>query len=168
VPSEAWGDFLCAVFDAWFAGDIGRIKIQIVEEAARTAFDQEHSLCIFRPECGDIPVLERNGDFYSCDHFIDAAHRIGNIRETPLAGLLESLAQRAFGRAKLERLPGVCRTCEVLAMCNGECPKNRFVPAPDGGPDQNYLCAGYRKFFNHARPFVDAVAAEWRRQNAKP
>ena len=168
VPSEAWGDFLCAVFDAWFAGDIGRIKIQIVEEAARTAFDQEHSLCIFRPECGDIPVLERNGDFYSCDHFIDAAHRIGNIRETPLAGLLESLAQRAFGRAKLERLPGVCRTCEVLAMCNGECPKNRFVPAPDGGPDQNYLCAGYRKFFNRARPFVDAVAAEWRRQNAKP
>ena len=168
VPSEAWGDFLCAVFDAWFAGDIGRIKIQIVEEAARTAFDQEHSLCIFRPECGDIPVLERNGDFYSCDHFIDAAHRIGNIRETPLAGLLESPAQRAFGRAKLERLPGVCRTCEVLAMCNGECPKNRFVPAPDGGPDQNYLCAGYRKFFNRARPFVDAVAAEWRRQNAKP
>jgi len=168
VPSEAWGDFLCAVFDAWFAGDIGRIKIQIVEEAARTAFDQEHSLCIFRPECGDIPVLERNGDFYSCDHFVDAAHRIGNIRETPLAGLLESPAQRAFGRAKLERLPGVCRTCEVLAMCNGECPKNRFVPAPDGGPDQNYLCAGYRKFFNRARPFVDAVAAEWRRQNAKP
>ena len=168
VPSEAWGDFLCAVFDAWFAGDIGRIKIQIVEEAARTAFDQEHSLCIFRPECGDIPVLERNGDFYSCDHFVDAAHRVGNIRETPLAGLLESPAQRAFGRAKLERLPGVCRTCEVLAMCNGECPKNRFVPAPDGGPDQNYLCAGYRKFFNRARPFVDAVAAEWRRQNAKP
>jgi uncharacterized protein len=168
VPSEAWGDFLCAVFDAWFAGDIGRIKIQIVEEAARTAFDQEHSLCIFRPECGDIPVLERNGDLYSCDHFVDAAHRIGTIRETPLADLLEAPAQRAFGRAKLERLPRVCRTCEVLSMCNGECPKNRFVPAPDGGPDLNYLCEGYKKFFNHARPFVDAVAAEWRRQNAKP
>jgi uncharacterized protein len=168
VPSEAWGDFLCAVFDAWFAGDIGRIKIQIVEEAARTAFGQEHSLCIFRPECGDIPVLERNGDFYSCDHFVDAAHRVGNIRETPLAELLEDPAQRAFGRAKLECLPRVCRTCEVLAMCNGECPKNRFVPAPGGGPDLNYLCAGYKKFFNHARPFVAAVAAEWRRQNAKP
>lgn len=168
VPAEAWGDFLCAVFDAWFAADIGRIKIQIVEEAARTAFDQEHSLCIFRPECGDIPVLERNGDLFSCDHFVDAAHRVGNIRETPLAGLLESPAQRAFGRAKLERLPRVCRTCEVLAMCNGECPKNRFVPAPDGGPDLNYLCEGYKKFFAHARPFVDAVAAEWRRQNAKP
>ena len=168
VPSEAWGDFLCAVFDAWFAGDIGRIKIQIVEEAARTAFDQEHSLCIFRPECGDIPVLERNGDFYSCDHFVDTAHRVGTIRETQLADLLEDPAQRAFGRAKNRTLPRVCRSCDVLEMCNGECPKNRFVPAPDGGPDLNYLCAGYKKFFNHARPFVDAVAAEWRRQNAKP
>jgi uncharacterized protein len=168
VPSEAWGDFLCPVFDEWVERDIGGIKVQIFEEAARTAFGQEHSLCVFRPECGDVPVLERNGDFYACDHFVDAAHRVGNIRETPLAELLEHPAQRAFGRAKLERLPRVCRACEVLAMCNGECPKNRFVPAPDGGPDRNYLCAGYKKFFDHARPFVDAVAAEWRRQSAKP
>jgi uncharacterized protein len=161
-----WGAFLCAVFDEWVERDIGRIKAQIFEEAARTAFGQEHSLCIFRPVCGDIPVLERNGDLYACDHFVDAAHRLGNIDETPLVDLLESPAQRAFGRAKLSTLPLVCRACEVLDMCNGECPKNRFVPGPDGAPGLNYLCAGYRRFFNHARPFVDAVAAEWRRRNA--
>ena len=62
-----------------------------------------------------------------------AEHRLGNIHETPLAELLESPAQRAFGRAKRETLPRVCRTCEVLDMCHGECPKNRFVLAPDGG-----------------------------------
>ena len=50
-------------------------------------------------------------------------------------------------------------------MCNGECPKNRFAAAPDGEPGLNYLCAGYKTFFIHARPFVAAVAAEWRRQN---
>ena len=165
VPAEAWGDLLCAVFDEWQAGDIGRVKVQIIEEAARTAFGQEHSLCIFRPVCGDIPVIERNGDFYACDHYADPEHRFGNIRETPLAELLDSPAQRAFGQAKLDSLPRVCRDCEVLAMCNGECPKNRFVPAPDGEPGLNYLCAGYKKFFAHTRPFVAAVAAEWRRQN---
>jgi uncharacterized protein len=168
VPPDAWGEFLCAVFDEWVAGDIGRIKIQIVEEAARLAFGQEHSLCIFRPVCGDIPVLERNGDFYSCDHFVDKAHRVGNIRETPLVELLESPAQLAFGLAKMENLPPVCRACEALMMCNGECPKNRFVNAPEGGSGLNYLCAGYKKFFAHVRPFVAEVAAEWRRQNAKP
>ncbi len=167
VPAEAWGDFLCAVFDEWVAGDVGRLKIQIIEEAARPAFGQEHSLCIFRPECGDIPVVEKNGDFYPCDHFVDAEHRLGNIREMPLVELLESPAQRAFGLAKLENLPRVCRACEVRVMCNGECPKNRFVRASDGEPGLNYLCAGYRKFFNRVRPFVAAVAAEWRRQNRK-
>lgn len=168
VPAEAWGDFLCAVFDEWVAGDIGRVKIQIIEEAARSAFGQEHSLCIFRPVCGDIPVVERNGDFYSCDHFVDAAHRLGNIRETPLVELLESAPQRAFGLAKQERLSRVCGACDVRAMCNGECPKNRFASAPDGEPGLNYLCAGYKKFFTRVRPFVAEVAAEWRRQNAKP
>jgi uncharacterized protein len=163
VPAAAWGDFLCAVFDEWVENDIGRIKIQIFEEAARTAFGQEHSLCIFRPTCGDIPVVERNGDFYSCDHYVGAAHHLGNIRETPLLALLESPAQRAFGQAKLATLPRICLSCEVRAMCHGECPKNRLLLSPDGEPGWNYLCPGYRRFFNHARPFIEAVAAEWRR-----
>jgi uncharacterized protein len=165
VPPAAWGDFLCAVFDEWVERDIGLIKIQIVEEAVRTAFRQEHSLCIFRPVCGDVPVLERNGDLYSCDHYVDPADRLGSIAERPLVDLLESPALRAFGAAKKWTLPSVCRACEVLDMCNGECPKNRFTIAPDGEPGLNYLCAGYKKFFVHARPFVAAVADEWCRQN---
>ena len=165
VTPEAWGDFLCAVFDEWVEGDIGRVKVQIFEEAARTAFGQEHSLCIFRPVCGDIPVIEHDGDFYSCDHFVDEAHRLGNIRQTPFVELLENPRQRAFGETKQKTLPRFCLTCEVLTMCNGECPKNRFMPAPDGEAGFNYLCAGYKRFFTHCRPFVEAVAAEWRRQN---
>ena len=165
VPPEAWGEFLCAVFDEWRAQDIGRVKVQIFEEATRTAFNQEHSLCIFRPTCGDIPVVEHNGDFYSCDHYVDDEHRLGNITETPLVELLESPAQRTFGDAKLETLPRYCQECEVRAMCNGECPKNRFIMTPDGEPGLNYLCPGYRRFFTHCQSFVSEVSALWRRQN---
>ena len=168
VPAQAWGEFLCQVFEEWVSRDIGRIKVQVIEEAARTAFGQEHSLCIFRPECGDIPVLERNGDLYSCDHFVDPEHRLGNIRRTPLSDLLEGPAQRAFGQAKLEGLPRVCRDCDVREMCNGECPKNRFLEAADGEPGLNYLCAGYRRFFRRVQPFVAEVAAEWRRRAPSP
>jgi len=165
VPAEAWGEFLCTVFDEWKDRDVGRVKVQIFEEATRTAFNQEHSLCIFRPTCGDIPVVEHNGDFYSCDHYVDIEHRLGNITETPLVELLESPAQRAFGEVKLETLPRYCRECEVRAMCNGECPKNRFIRTPDGEPGLNYLCAGYRRFFTHCQPFVSEVAALWRQQS---
>jgi uncharacterized protein len=164
VPPEAWGEFLCAIFDEWVAGDIGRIKVQLFEEAARTAFGQEHSLCIFRPVCGDIPAVDWNGDFYACDHFVDAEHRWGNLQEEPLVELIDSPAQRAFGLAKSERLPRCCQTCNVRNMCEGECPKNRFAVTPEGEPGLNYLCPGYKRFFTHVQPFVDAVGAEWRRQ----
>jgi uncharacterized protein len=164
VRAEAWGEFLCTIFDEWVAGDIGRIKVQIFEEAARTAFGQEHSLCIFRPVCGDIPVVEHNGDFYPCDHFTDAEHLLGNIRATPLAALIESAGQKTFGLAKQQTLPRVCRVCDVRETCNGECPKNRFIRAPDGEAGLNYLCTGYKRFFTHCLPFVREVAKEWRRQ----
>ena len=164
VPADGWGDFLCTIFDEWVSRDVGKIKIQVFEEAARTAFGQEHSLCIFRPICGDVPVVEHNGDFYSCDHFVDDEHRLGNIIETPLVRLLESPAQRAFGKVKQDSLPRYCLECEVLAMCNGECPKNRFIRTPDGEEGLNYLCAGYKRFFSHCLPFVEEVGAQWRKQ----
>ncbi|GAI25361.1 unnamed protein product, partial [marine sediment metagenome] len=116
-------------------------------------------------DCGDIPVVEHNGDFYSCDHFVDVGHRLGNITKTPLVELLESPAQRAFGKTKWETLPSYCQECGVRPMCNGECPKNRFLMTPGGEPGLNYLCAGYKRFFTHCQPFVSEVAALWSRQN---
>ncbi|MCK4557625.1 MAG: SEC-C domain-containing protein, partial [Candidatus Aminicenantes bacterium] len=83
----------------------------------------------------------------------------------PLVELLESPAQRAFGQAKLDTLPRYCQECEVRAMCNGECPKNRLLHTPDGEAGLNYLCEGYKRFFTHCRSFVEEVAAQWRRQS---
>jgi hypothetical protein len=50
---------------------------------------------------------------------------------------------------KHDTLPQYCRECEVRFACHGECPKNRFINTPDGEPGLNYLCAGYKAFFNH-------------------
>jgi uncharacterized protein len=161
VHGEEFGDFLSAIFDEWVAKDIGDIKIQIIEEAARTAFNQDHTLCIFKVNCGGVPVVEHNGDFYSCDHYVDKTHLLGNIKYYSLAYLLDSEIQTEFGKAKSASLPDFCIACEVRSMCNGECPKNRFIITPDGHPGLNYLCNGYRYFFNHIRPFIEAIAEEW-------
>jgi uncharacterized protein len=158
VPSRAFGEFLIAVFEEWKASDIGRVKIQIIEEALRTAFDQEHTLCIFKRTCGRVPVLEHNGDFYSCDHFVELQHLVGNIRYTPLVELIESRQQKYFGQSKFDTLPDQCLQCEVLDMCNGACPKDRFLKTTDGQPGLNYTCEGYQLFFKHCRPFTRTVA----------
>ncbi len=164
VPPEAFGAFLCTIFDEWRACDIGAVKVQIFEEAARIAFGQEHSLCLFRPTCGNIPVVEHNGDVYACDHYVEPAFRVGNFAERPLADLLLSPDLVRFGEAKRTTLPRSCRSCEVLLMCNGECPKNRFATFEGEAEKVNYLCAGYRLFFNHCMPFIQAVAGQWRQQ----
>lgn len=162
VPAEAYGLFLCAIFDEWVRHDVGKIVIQLFDEGARPALGMEHALCIVRETCGDIPVVERNGDFYSCDHFVSPEYRRGNIRETPLVEMLESPAQRQFGEAKRDALPRYCRECEVLAMCNGGCPKDRFLRTPDGEEGLNYLCTGYKRFFTHSRPYLEKLASLWR------
>jgi uncharacterized protein len=158
VPAQAYGEFLCTIFDEWVRRDAGRLIVQNFEEATRPYLGIEHALCIFRKTCGDVAVVEFNGDFYSCDHFVEPEHRPGNIRERTLAELLESAPQRAFGQRKAE-LPRYCRECEFLDLCNGGCPKDRIIHAPDGEPGLNYLCAGLKRFFGHAQPYLTRLAA---------
>lgn len=165
VPAAAFGKFLCEIFDEWVKEDIGKVKIQIIEEALRTAFGQDHTLCIFKKTCGGVPVIEHNGDFYSCDHFADREHYIANIKYISLAEMLSSKSQENFGLAKMKTLPAFCLGCEVRDMCNGECPKNRFIFTPSGEPGLNYLCEGYKQFFSHIRPFADAVSEEWKKED---
>lgn len=162
VPAGVWGEFLCSIFDEWKANDIGRIRIQIIEETLRTAFEQDHSLCIFRETCGRVPVVEHDGGFYACDHYVNRGHYRGNILKDSIASMLDSPEQRAFGLAKRETLPRRCRSCEALNMCHGGCPKNRFDRTEDGEPGLNALCGGYKRFFTHAVPFVREVREAWR------
>jgi uncharacterized protein len=159
VPAEAYGSFLSTVFDEWVRGDIGRLIIQNFDEAERPHLGVDHALCIHRETCGDVVVVEHNGDFYACDHFVDPAHRVGNIRETPLSALMEDPALEDFGRDKWDAMPQYCLDCEVLKSCNGGCQKDRFTLTPDGAPGLNYLCAGYKLFFTHSAPYLKRMAA---------
>ena len=162
VPAEAYGRFLCNLFHEWVRSDAGRIGIQNFDEAVRPFLCEDHALCVFQQTCGDVVAMEHNGDLFSCDHFVDREHYLGNIRETPLVEMLESPAQREFGRGKQDTLPRYCRECEVLALCNGGCPKDRFLRTPEGEGGLNYLCPGLKLFFTYSKPYLQKLATFWR------
>ncbi len=159
LPGQ-WGAFLNGVFDEWVLRDVGRLFVQSFDQALAGFLGLEPALCVFRKHCGWGLALEHNGDLYSCDHFVEPEYRLGNIHEQPILELAALPRQIAFGRAKEESLPGCCRSCRWLPSCNGGCPKNRFLAAPDGKGGLNFLCEGYRTFFGHADPVMQAMAAE--------
>ncbi len=159
VFPEALAGFLCRVFDRWIREDVGRVVVQTFDEALRPLYGVPHALCIHRPVCGDVLVLERDGSVYACDHFVDEAHRLGSLEEHSLAEMVSDPRQKRFGRHKRDTLPAVCMDCDVLEFCNGGCPKDRFLPAPDGSYTLNYLCPAYKRFFRHARAELTRLAA---------
>jgi uncharacterized protein len=149
ITAEQYGSFLIGVFEEWVRRDIGTVYVQMFDVALANWHGEPPSLCIHSETCGAALALEHNGDLYSCDHFVEQGYKLGNIGDTPMAELVASEQQRAFGLAKRDTLPAFCRECDVRFACHGGCPKDRFVRTPDGEPGLNYLCAGYKAFFHH-------------------
>ena len=131
--------------------DVGRVYVQLFDVTLEAYFGR-HLLCIHAPTCGYGPALEYNGDLYSCDHFVEPRYLLGNIHETHLLKLVPRAQQRKFGDDKRDSLTAQCQRCAVKPLCNGGCPKDRFVVSRDGDPGQNYLCAGPGAVLHSHRP----------------
>lgn len=178
VEPLAYGRFLAAIFDKWFRNDIGKVWVQIFEECNLMLRGKPPTICLFQETCGDSLAMEHNGDLYCCDHFVREDYKLGNVRGKSMKALVESPMLRKFARAKRDALPAFCRACDVRFMCNGGCPKDRFLKTPEGEPGLNYLCEGYRYFFGYVRPRFGQLirafrttrqaAGEERQARAKP
>ena len=184
VRPVEWGRFLNTIFDTWVRHDVGSMFVQIFDSTLASWVGVAPGTCVFGETCGHSPVIEHNGDIYTCDHFAYPGHRLGNILETPLITITMSHRQRSFGAAKRDSLPSQCIRCEWLRLCHGECPKNRIVPTgesldipmesvgdfrcgdsrldtPPAGPRErmlNYLCAGYHSYFSYTAPYMRRMA----------
>lgn len=166
VGAAQYGAFLSTIFDEWVRQDVGHIFVQIFDVALATWLGDRPGLCIFEPTCGTALAMEHNGDVYSCDHFVEPAYHLGNIMDVPLDQIATGHQQTQFGTAKRDTLPDQCLNCEVRFICNGGCPKNRFIHTDDGQPGLNYLCTGYRHFFNHISEPMTVMANLLRRGQA--
>ena len=154
VTPKGWGTFLCTVFDEWLKHDLGQRFVQIFESTLAGWVGVPPGLCTMAPVCGHVAVMECNGDVYSCDHFVFPEFKLGNIADVPLSEMFKSPRQVAFGANKAKRLTAACKRCQWLSLCHGECPRNRFTYSVDGEPGHNYLCEGYKMFFEHSANFM--------------
>ena len=158
VSPKRLANFYISIFDEWVRHDVGTVFVQFFDVALGNWLGAGSGLCHFSPKCGMAGALEHNGDLYSCDHYVYPKYKLGNIMETPLSELMESVTQRRFGSAKLDSLPECCKVCEVRPACHGDCPKHRFAETPDGGPGLSYLCKAYKEIFNHMAPYLKVMA----------
>ncbi len=166
VDADQYGYFLSRVFDEWRRKDLGTVLVNVFETLVAQHLGQPAQVCVFSEFCGKGVAVEHDASVYSCDHYVYPEYRLGTLQERPLAEMVFSPRQVRFGYAKSETLPRYCRECAFLKDCWGECPKNRLLRTPDGEPGLNYLCAGLKKFFKHALPEVDRIAADIRQRDS--
>ena len=161
VTPGAWGEFLCTMFDEWYAHDVGSMFVQTFEATLANWAGVTPGVCSLSDWCGHAAVMEHNGDIYCCDHFVFPEYYLGNIRNRGIIDMMDSERQRAFADMKTKGLPGQCRHCQWQFACHGECPKNRFAKARDGESGLNYLCEGYYRYFSHVAPFMEQLKAKF-------
>jgi uncharacterized protein len=159
VGGERYGRFLCEIFDEWLLNDIGKTEVQLFAETAMVRAGRAAALCWMAPVCGRVLIVERDGGVYACDHYVKPEYRLGDIAESGLASLVDSPGQLRFGAGKRDALPGQCRECQWLSLCNGGCPKDRLAVTASGEPGLNILCEGLKRFFAHSEaPMKRAMA----------
>lgn len=157
VTPEAWGEFLCTMFDEWYSNDVGEMFVQTFEATLANWAGVTPGVCSLSDWCGHAAVMEHNGDIYCCDHFVFPEYYLGNIRNRGILDMLNSEKQMAFADMKTKGLPAQCHKCQWQFACHGECPRNRFVKTRDGEPGLNYLCEGYRRYFEHVAPYMEEL-----------
>lgn len=160
IRPDQWGRFLCGVFDEWVHHDVGEYFVQVFDATLAGWMGVIPGVCVYAEDCGHAAVMEYNGDVYCCDHFVFPQYRLGNIRTEGFPELLYGKKQESFSRVKREFLPRQCRRCEWLKACHGECPRLRFCRTADGEPGLNWLCAGYRMYYQHVAPYMDFMRKE--------
>jgi len=150
VDPDDWGSFLIAVFEEWVNNDLGRVQVNLFETAVAQTMGMPAQICTASEFCGKGLAIEKNGDIFSCDHYVYPEYQIGNIENTKLAHLAFYERQQAFGMGKRDTLRKYCKACPYLILCWGVYPINSIMRTPDGELGLNYLCPGNKAFYKYA------------------
>lgn len=164
LTPEAYGKFLCRVFDLWYAdwerGDYHSVRL--FDDYVHTILGDGAGTCATCGRCGAYFVVEGDGSVYPCDFFALDRWKLGSIRDRTLTELGQCDRAREFlqwGTVK----PAECMACRYGRICNGGC-KNDWQE--DGTGPHNYYCASFKTLLDHAQAGLgNIVRAELRARN---
>lgn len=165
LTPEAYGRFLCQVFDLWYqdwtAGDYHSVRL--FDDYIHVLLGDGASTCATCGKCGAYLVVEGDGSVYPCDFYALDQWKLGNLRETSISEL--SAGEKAGSFLKWGTVkPAECFVCAYRAICNGGCKNDWFT---DGTGPHNYFCPSFKALLNHALPRMKQIAraertARWR------
>jgi uncharacterized protein len=162
VSGEAFGRFLCEIFDCWredFREGWPTVSVRFFESVFHRYVGLEAPECASMRECGPYVVVEHNGDVYSCDFFVEPHWKLGSLTKgDSLVELLNSPRQEEFRRMKAS-LPPPCKECRWVDLCRGGCTKDRIRDPADNG--LCHFCTSYKMFFEHADEQFRSLAEKW-------
>lgn len=156
LTPEAYGGFLCGLFDCWYrdwsAGTY--VSVRYFDDCLRLLMGLPPGSCAAAGACGGYLVVEGDGSLYPCDFYVLDRWRLGSIHRMSVGEALSSPLALAF-RDEGARRPQACADCPYFPVCRGGCRRDwdRF------GPEAvNYYCAAFRMFFGHALPRLREAA----------
>lgn len=149
VTPESYGRFLNDFFDMWYEdfrkGDI--MDIRMFSNLAQMTVGYPPEECGMCGKCDAYFVVEGDGSVYPCDFYCMDSYRLGTVEDS-FTELKESKKVTEFERTSANK-PEKCVKCEYYDLCRGGC--RRFRESGVSNDGINYLCEGYKMFFNHTR-----------------
>jgi uncharacterized protein len=163
IGGEEWGEFMCRIFDKWYAGDTRRVSVRHFDSVLTMMVDGRPNACYLDRNCCQYFVVEYNGDVFPCDFFVQKHLRLGNVATDSWQALQDSPVYREFGGRKCHWNPE-CGACEYLDVCHGDCLKNRWYTGGESSRRMSALCAGWKMFYAHTLERFRELAAGIRRE----
>lgn len=160
LTPDAYGKFLCRVFDLWYQDwkQGNYHSVRLFEDYIHILLGDGAGTCATCGRCGTYFVVEGDGSVYPCDFYVLDEWKLGYLGEKTLLELAGSQQAKAF-QSWGSHKPEECGSCRWKTVCNGGC-KNDWV-YQDGAP-HNYYCESFRTLLSHAEGrLVEIAQAEY-------
>lgn len=156
LTPEAYGDFLCRLFDLWYQDwEMGNYhSVRLFEDYIHILLGDGASTCATCGKCGSYLVIEGDGTGYPCDFYVLDDWKIGTLEHMTVTEMAGSETAGRFLQWGAEK-PAECAHCPYRAICNGGC-KNDWYSDDTG--IHNYFCPAFQKLLRYALPRMRRIA----------